>query len=417
VADELSDAEESLPRRRRGPLPPRAILGIVLLVIAATGALYWVAPRVLPVRVLEGPLVQQPSETGATLVWYTTKPSACQLRVTVAGAAREVTVEMTGRRHRAVLSGLAAGERYPYRISAGPRELAGGTLHTNRPAGSSFSFIVFGDSGRASQEQFLLARQMIAKSPDLLLHTGDLVYPDGERRRYRERFFEPYAPLLRDVCFWPSLGNHDVSKPHFGAPYREVFELPENGPAEVTPEDNYWFDYAGARFVVIDSTADEATLRKRITPWAADVLGTAGENWKFVVFHHPPYTGGRYEPNQLIQQTLVPVFDQAGVDVVFNGHDHNYQRTHPLRGGAIVPPGEGVVYVVTGAGGARLYEPRSAGRPAYLAASDFQVHSFTHVRVEGDSLTLQQIALGGRVLDTWEVMRRGTTQEHVQKGS
>ena len=96
----------------------------------------------------------------------------------------------------------------------------------------------------------------------------------------------------------------------------------------------------------------------------------------------------------------MPVIEATGVDAVFNGHDHNYQRTMPLRDGQIVDPESGVVYVVTGAGGGQLYEVHEPP-PGWIAAQDSQHFSFTQVTIDGDDLTLRQIAMDGSVLDEY----------------
>jgi len=58
-----------------------------------------------------------------------------------------------------------------------------------------------------------------------------------------------------------------------------------------------------------------------------------------------------------VQDALVPLFEQYGVDMVFNGHDHHYERTCPIRAGQCSSAQEGgVVYYVTGGGGAPLYK-------------------------------------------------------------
>ncbi|GAG22624.1 unnamed protein product, partial [marine sediment metagenome] len=261
-------------------------------------------PWLLPAFIYEGPLVQMASEDELTLVWYMTRPvrDGLSVRIDDDGDERVFAAESDGRRTHAVLTGLAPGQTYPYTISLGRRTLAQAELRTNKPAGQPFSFIVFGDSGRGGRKQYMLAAQMTAADPDLALHTGDLVYGSGERRKYKERFFAPYRELIRRVNFWPSLGNHDVAEPHFGAPYLEVFELPENGPHDEPPERSYWFDYVSARFVVVDSNLDEAALRDHVAPWLAEVLSGSDATWKFVVFHHPPYTAGAYEPDGRIQR-------------------------------------------------------------------------------------------------------------------
>jgi hypothetical protein len=413
----------SAQRRRR------VVFGALLAVLMATG-LYLLSPWLLPLRVVEGPLVQQTTETSARLIWYTSRGAECVVEYQDPdGQPHTLFAERSGWRHRAALSDLVPGGSYAYRVRVrGGRQLAGGNLRTNRPAGQPVRFLVFGDSGRATREQYQLAQRMVAAQPDFLLHTGDLIYGRGERSRYRLRFFRPYAEMLQSVAFWPSLGNHDVSRPDFGAPYREVFDLPDNGPPGLTPENNYWFEHGPLRVAVIDSTLDESIvgsdayrdqlreqrLRDFVSPWLIRVMSDAPA-WRIAVFHHPPYTGGSHRPDVVIQRAIVPAIEDAGIDLVFNGHDHMYERTHLLRGGQVLSAtsdvgaaadGErGVLYVVSGAGGARLYDVLPVDqRPAYIAVIDNTVHSFTQVDVDERMLHARQIALDGRTLDEWSIV-------------
>ena len=315
-------------------------------------------------------------------------------------------VDSDGRRARARLDGLEPDQAYPYTILLKKRKLAQAALHTNKPAGKPFTFIVFGDSGKGTKEQYLLAGQMPAAKPDFILHTGDLIYSQGERFHYRSRFFQPYRALLREICFWPSVGNHDVFEPVDDSPYFAVFDLPENGPPELTPEHDYWFDYGSTRIVIVDTEHDEATLRDSVTPWLENVLTDTDALWKFVVFHRPPYTAGAHAPREEVQRTLVPVLEATNVDLVFTGHDHMYERLGPIRNGELAADADGVVYVVSGAGGARLYEmlpPEQ--RPPYLLAFQNTLHSFTKVTVAGNELSLSQISLEGEILDDWTMTK------------
>jgi 3',5'-cyclic AMP phosphodiesterase CpdA len=382
--------------------PRVVLLWAIVMVVVAIG-LYAVAPWLLPARVREGPLVQMAAPDGVTLVWYTTRPVACRAVVTIDGRAQGFDAAAEGNRHLARISGLLPGTSYPYEIRAGGRRLVGDlAFQTNRTASERFTFLVLGDSGMGNREQYVLGGLMARTLPaaDFVLHTGDLVYPDGARGRYEARFFAPYRHLLARVNFWPCLGNHDVAKDGRAPAYEEVFALPENGPAGLPADHNYWFDYAAARIAVVDSDVDETTLREQVAPWLREVLAAPEPRWKFVAFHHPPYTGGQYPPDARVQRSLVPVFEETGVDVVFSGDDHSYQRMHPLRGGRIVNAGEGVLYIVTAAGGGRLYEP-TPQRPEYVAVLDHQHFSFTQVSIDGDELTLRQIALEGQTLDQW----------------
>lgn len=398
----------AVPGRRAAVAMYWAVGGVALIVMAAFFA-YWfsLADLVLPTRLVEGPMVQLATERSMSIVWFTSRPDATQTFQfsSPGGSPTTVSIEHEGTRHVARLANLEPASKYAYTISVADRVLASATARTNKSAGTPFTFLVFGDSGQGSPEQRRLARRMVEFQPDLIVHTGDLIYPSGERHHYRERFFEPYAAMIREVNFWPSLGNHDDAKRTRGGPFREVFELPRNGPANQVPENNYWFEYADARFVVLDSNVKAEVVASDLAPWAEKTLAEAQTTWKFVVFHHPPYTHGKYEPNRGICETLVPVFEQTSVDVVFNGHDHLYERTVPMRGGAAAE--RGVVYIVSGAGGASLYSLKS-DMPSYFAASYDATHGFTVCTIDGRTLNIRQIDIDGKILDDWSLTKPAT---------
>ena len=392
--------------------PRAALLSALLFIVLCTG-LYIVSPWLLPIRIIEGPLVQQTGQNAATLIWYTTRaiePEECQLTISDESGERILDIQTDGTRNRVRIDGLSAGRNYPYSIRLGSRTLTEATIHTAKMTDQPYAFIVFGDSGRGTREQYTLATQMRAPglSPDFILHVGDLIYSQGKRSRFKDRFFTPYRHLLAEINFWPSLGNHEIDDSGECSAYLKVFELPENGPVDLPPERNYWFDYASARIAVIDSTnnTNEAVLQGHLVPWLEEIFSSCDATWKFVALHHPPYTAGAYQPDLTIQRTLVPMFESVGVDIVFSGHDHMYQRTHPLCGGEVVENGEGVVYIVTGAGGAGLYDALPPERrPANLASLENTRHSFTYVQIDGHELRLQQIDSDGEVIDEWALTK------------
>lgn len=385
----------------------RVLAGLTLF-LAITIGIYAASPWLLPVSIVEGPMIQQARTDGVTVVWFTSREAPCELIVQTPEGPRSIESRRSGRRHVATVEGLAAASAYAYSIRGEGNALTrnGTTFHTAKPPGAAFSFVAFGDSGRATREQYLLGAEMSRQQVDFVVHTGDLIYPDGKRRDYAKKFFRPYSDLLSRIAFWPTLGNHDVDKDHDGKPLLDVFELPHNGPPGIEPERNYWFDYAEARFVAIDSNVKADSMRDRIAPWVRQTLSAPGPRWKFVILHHPPYTTGKHKPDQNVQQFLVPVFEETDVDIVFSGHDHLYERTLPLRGGQPAAGGRGVVYVVSGAGGASLYKLKPvAERPPIFAKLDDSVHSYSLVRVEAQALTFQQIALGGKILDEWQLTK------------
>jgi len=234
-ADEALDEQinEEARLRARRVRARRVLLGALLLILVGLGV-YGIWPWLLPAFIYEGPMVQMAGEHQVTLVWYMTRPVRDGLAVQIGHDQRTFSVESNNHRCRVTLTDLEAGQALPYTITLGRRTLAQAELRTNKPAGEPFTFIAFGDSGKGSQEQYRLAAYMTVADPDFLLHTGDVVYGAGERRKYRERFFVPYEELLRRVNLWPSLGNHDVYEPSLGKPYLEIFELPENGHRSAT---------------------------------------------------------------------------------------------------------------------------------------------------------------------------------------
>lgn len=412
------------PHHGRSALPAQVLaLAVTAVIIVAVVRLAF--PYVLPVRIVEGPLVQNLAGDEASLVWYTSRPVLCNVRL---GDSPPRVAESAGTRNRLRLSGLSIETDQPYEILAGARRLHRAVLKPVKPPDAPFGFIVFGDSGRGSTQQYALARRMgeladSGASVDFLLHTGDVVYGAGQREDYRDRFFAPYRKLIDRICFWPALGNHDVSEPNPGQAYRDVFELPENGPSGLAPETNYWFDYGSLRVVVADTNLSEAKLASQVAPWMAAVFAKAPSSirWRIAVFHHPPYTVGPHAGDKsraVTERVFVPVLQAASVDIVFCGHDHLYQRTQPLWNGVAVSspapssaalPGEsgpprGVVYVVSGAGGAKLYRASPpADRPPYFVKVIDNVHSFTHVTIDAASMHLRQIAISGEILDEFQL--------------
>ncbi len=390
-----------------------------VLVVIGCGVVVggWRSWQRLARRLTAGPMVQRVGRSGFVVVWRTAEAGGGRLVVMDGDrVVMRVPARLEGDQYVASAMGLASGHVYAYEIwqvtDSGERKLGGPwRCKTNEGPSGSFRLVGFGDSGTGSWGQYRLARQMAGHRPDLIIHTGDLVYKRGEARDYPSKFFEPYASMLTSVGFMPVMGNHDYVTER-GRPLLDTFVLPQNGPKGTDAERHYWFDYGCARFAAIDSNVTEAELQGRVSPWLLEVFGSAGDRWRFAYFHHPPYTcctkrGG----NKGVLDNLVPALEASGVDVVFCGHNHLYERSKPILAEAVAA--DGIVYIVTGAGGARLYAAKPKGeRPAYTAVAYDEDLSFTLVDASPGALLLQQIDVKGQVVDRWELqrgMRSGAT--------
>lgn len=357
-----------------------------------------------------GPMVQNVTENGFTVVWYDHNPGDIQCTARAETNEifnlRAIKGDKSGRRV-AVFRGLDPNKEYTYHlgdIEAKPEyktRTAPPSKRTDDESFPEFRILAFGDSGKATPEQFELAEKMTEYHPALVVHTGDLIYPDGAREDYPEKFYKPYARLLASAPLYPCLGNHDIHT-LMGGPMFDEFVLPANGPNGETPERNYWFDYGPVRFVAVDTNVPLATLQDPIAPWMDKVLSDTEPRWKICFFHHPVYTNANYGSTRKLWNTIVPVMEKRGVQLVLSGHDHLYEHSYPIRAQKIVEPGEGIVYITTGAGGAALYTERPTSIPELKSVYD-GAHSFTIIDVTRDALKLRQINIKDAVIDEFEI--------------
>src|SRR5262249_662584 len=134
--------------------------------------------------------------------------------------------------------------------------------------------------------------------------------------------------------------------------YRAFFELPRNGPVGMDSDLVYSFESGDACIAVLDSTlavCDPAAARRQ-AEWLDTTLARTRATWKLVMFHHPVYPSHPWRDTPPLREHWVPIFDKHQVDLVLQGHDHAYLRTHPLRAHCRTEPGEGTVYVIAVSG-------------------------------------------------------------------
>lgn len=298
--------------------------------------------------------------------------------------------------HAIEIGGLSPGERYFYRVRIGSRTLAEGENYFfDTDAGATdgeFSFFVTGDVGEPGGAQALTGRRVLLTTPraEIGLITGDVVYPDGAADDYDEHLMTPWAPLMRSVAIYPALGNHDW---HVD-PERNFVEqwyLPHN-------EHYYSFDRGNAHFIALDTRDGDIWDRENQVAWLrADLEANRHATWTFAYYHHPGYTCTYKGYEQSVIDNFHPLFDEYGVDIVFMGHAHTYERLYPMRGATplnqdqdpnYVNP-DGTIYVVTGCG-AKLNDSRTKDCDLNAVAID-QTYMFTHVTVRGNALQVRQI--------------------------
>jgi 3',5'-cyclic AMP phosphodiesterase CpdA len=253
----------------------------------------------------------------------------------------------------------------------------------NRPG--SLKFAAIGDNGTGDRPQYELAQQMTSAHAtfpfDLVIMLGDNMYGGQRPADFVRKFEQPYAPLLTaGVKFQAALGNHDRPE---NVSYK-LFNM--NG------QRYYTYARNNVRFFALDSTQLDAKQLE----WLEGSLKSAAEPWKICYFHHPLYSNAsRHGSSVDLRVLLEPIFAKHGVDVVFSGHDHVYERIKPQKG---------IVYFVSGAAGQLR---RGNMRPTEQTAAYFdQDLSFMLVEIVGDDLFFQVLSRAGKTVDSGVIRRQ-----------
>ncbi|MHC4392743.1 MAG: purple acid phosphatase family protein [Planctomycetota bacterium] len=357
------------------------------------------APGAAPLT--RGPYLQDVTPTSVKVIWRTGQAVSSSIEYGDTEALGQVINGGSGVEHHVRIPGLNPGQRYFYRVMvAGVPRTETVSFRTAPLAHQGpFSFLAFGDSGKASAPQWDTAQgiEMASKDADFLIHTGDVIYPGGEARYFDPKFFSPYQKTLMRLPSYLAIGNHDV-KTMFAQPFLDAFHLPTQSSGK---EQYYTFMYGDAQFFCLDTsyTYLVAPGLPQLT-WFIDELRRSTATWKIVFFHHPPYSSGSHGSDTVTRFSLSPHLEQYGVDLVLNGHDHHYERTSPRRDYA--GNSRGTVYIVTGAGGQLTGSPSPSD--SFTASKANQLH-FMHFTIDGNRLHGEARGIDNTVIDAFDIVK------------
>ena len=269
-------------------------------------------------------------------------------------------------------------------VVAGSLLVAGATPLLPNATGS-LKMVVMGDNGDGSREQAEVAGQMASLHQqfryDLVLMVGDSFYGSQRPSDLEQKFARPYRPLLdAGVVFQAALGNHDVEASTVSYP-----------PLNMNGRRYYSFARPGVRFIVLDTNVLDAEQLR----WTEDVLRRATEPWRIAYFHHPLYGNARrHGSNVDLRVLLEPLLLEHGVQVVFSGHDHVYERLKPQKG---------IHYFVIGSAG----KLRKGGLEVMdsTAAGFDQDQAFLAAEITSEALHFQAISRTGQTVDSGVIRR------------
>ncbi len=283
------------------------------------------------------------------------------------------------------------------------------------------------------------------------------------------------APLMQSIPFYLFAGNHDfygadLGKYPDGLAIFYYSDSPLNGPntqfeTEVSgPPDrvkafkkatdgrfpkmnNYSFEDGNVHITVVDANSYINPLDPALVDWMKHDIGSSKADWKMITYHHPGFNSSKAHYDYQQMRLLSPLLEELAVDLVITSHVHNYQRTKPLKfapkmnkardkyivseegrvdgkftldekfDGVTHTDADGIIYVVSGCGGAQLYDPAMSNKPEtwkhepaenwvpYTVKLISDKHSFTLVETNGKQLVLKQIDLNGELLDEIKITK------------
>ena len=244
----------------------------------------------------------------------------------------------------------------------------------------SVRLAIIGDTGTGSKQQQQVAdlmKQYREAFPfEFVLMMGDNLYGSETPADYKKKFQDVYQRLLDDkVKFYASLGNHDQPNERF----YEYFNM--------DGKEYYRFTKGNVAFYALNSNY----MDKKQLKWFEDELIKDTSDWKIAFFHHPPYSsGGKHGSDKQLREVVEPIFVKYGVNVVFAGHEHFYERIKPQKG---------IYYFISGAGG-KLREGDVKERSPLTDKFFDSDMSFMLVEIVKGDLHFQVISRTGETVDS-----------------
>ncbi len=364
--------------------------------------------------------------------------------------------------HEVTVTGLQPATTYFYSIGTPSLTLAGGDVstyfRTNPLTGAQtpVRFWVTGDHGTGNDDQRHVRDAYLshigANTSQAWLWLGDNAYQSGTVHEFQySNFKDMYEPVFRNTPLYAAPGNHDY---YVGAdattntgPYYDLFAAPKNGQSGGVPSNTeayYSYDVGNVHFVSLDSYDSPRSPTGAMATWLTNDLNYAQTRceWIIAYWHHTPYSKGSNNSDDAgdsdgilfdMREDILPILDNHGVDLLFYGHSHTYERSYLINGhyglsttfnagtmginmtsgradgtGAYTKPGDlapnaGAVHVVCGVSGKK--EPGgSLNHPVMYFSTASHLGSVV-VDVTGTTMNARFINDVGTVIDHFDIVK------------
>ncbi len=201
----------------------------------------------------------------------------------------------------------------------------------------------------------ILRADSVAKVQAAVFTLGDNVYSSGTTEQFEKCFTPAWGDPKRRIMksLHPTPGNHEYYTPN-ADPYYKYF-----GPAAgVVGKGYYSYDVAKWHIVVVNSelfvnSIFSDSARKEQLDWVTQDLKDHKALCTIAYWHHPRFSSG-WHGNDARFNALWQILYNDGVDLVLNGHDHDYERFAPVNPAGILDSTKGIAEIVAGTGGEDL---------------------------------------------------------------
>ncbi len=422
-------------------------------------------------KIIRGPYLQMGTTTSMMIRWRTDVATSSKINFGLSEntLTSSKSDDLSKTEHIITIDNLKPNTKYFYEIVNGNTvlEKSSDTFFITAPTVGSEQKVrvwALGDMGFGLESQKKIQTEYLKSIggayTNLWLLLGDNAYAQGWDWEYQLRFFEYYQvdKLMKQTVMFPSPGNHDYSPTTNNykmedplVAYFSIFSVPTKGEAGGVPSGSkafYSYNYANIHFVSLDSYGREGADRSMFSKeseqmkWLEKDLKANKQKWTIVYWHHPPYTMGSHNSDteidlKTIREGVVPILEKYKVDMVLNGHSHNYERSQMIKGhhgmeatynqkthgvststgrydnskdscpyikDSKVTENEGIIYVVNGVGAGNGGIQTSYPHDAMVYSNNSNAGSLA-LEIEGNRLDAKFIAEDGSIKDQFTILK------------
>ncbi len=285
---------------------------------------------------------------------------------------------------------------------------------------SNFNFAIVGDWG-CTKDTKKTVDSIQDHNPEIVFSLGDTSY--GTDMNCWLDIVKPISDKMKSV-----IGNHDYMSPTIFEQYMENFGL---------PGEYYSFNYKNIHFLMMSSEstynageedrfsdAEETEQYEYVDKDLLQASKNPDIKWIIVMTHRQQYSSlcglhDSCEPIKKLRDTYHPLFEKYGVDLLFSGHAHNYQRTYPLsyneknpaqpiindNGKTEYTSPKGMFQIVVGTGGVN-FDAFTNQEPFIVFQQDSN-YGFLDIDFQNNANTLigKYYSNDGEVLDEFKIIK------------